>query len=653
MTNEISSDDAIIEDVKDGSNTQEKECENDEDEIEESVPTVKEALKDRLIELHAHTSRGVSCGLMWKNASYGLELEFDRSGNARFALDLGLSGPDMDQKFNGYHKMDSGKKRTPDYTDIAYREAVSRLRYLLAESYAPSPSKYSQLHHTQDSDNETEASFAASDRSRHGHTHSHYRSQAPYRPSVFGSRRALYSDTMPKLTHGYSTLNVPHGEVTDAPTKPEGAAQPPTELMAFIERQEEYIEQLEKESQFCREELSHLLGKVKEVISENEGLHEKEKAGLLKSVFDSYETGDDEDDHDMDSEEKSEKRKPLETKKKRLEGPSIVFESRISELEAQLTQTKLDLKKALEEADLYKKKLTDQHYGSDLSHSSGSPDLQRQQIDTLQRQVGVTNLVYDNSREKDELSDKVLKLQASLTQFREKEADASLKAKRSLDVVDQTQFEKAQPQLSLAQADLEVRRLKEELDRQHDKLRELLQEQARKIQDERTQAERRYAQQVEQLSTELAAQWDNSSRLQLELEKQRRTEQELRRDLQQKIATVEELKKELSSKTSGLQSEVMQAAAERGSVEQELAVSRMTAERAERDARQETSRLQAEVTALRQRLDRADADVMHSRRENLRLAEQVASLERELANALVVLSPTAEDGETEVRISLG
>ncbi|CAG2054141.1 unnamed protein product [Timema podura] len=73
----------------------------------------------------------------------------------------------------------------------------------------------------------------------------------------------------------------------------------------------------------------------------------------------------------------------------------------------------------------------------------------------------------------------------------------------------------------------------------------------------------------------------------------------------------------------------MQAAAERGSVEQELAVSRMTAERAERDARQETSRLQAEVTALRQRLDRADADVMHSRRENLRLAEQVASLERE------------------------
>jgi hypothetical protein len=29
-------------------------------------------------------------------------------------------------------------------------------------------------------------------------------------------------------------------------------------------------------------------------------------------------------------------------------------------------------------------------------------------------------------------------------------------------------------------------------------------------------------------------------------------------------------------------------------------------------------------------LDRADADLMHSRRENLRLTEQVASLEREV-----------------------
>ncbi|KAJ4442095.1 hypothetical protein ANN_11961 [Periplaneta americana] len=179
-------------------------------------------------------------------------------------------------------------------------------------------------------------------------------------------------------------------------------------------------------------------------------------------------------------------------------------------------------------------------------------------------------------------------------------------------------------------AELEVRRLKDELDRQHEKMRELLQEQGRKVQDERMQLERRYTQQMEQLSTDLTSQWDSSSKLQLELEKQRRVEADLRRDVQQKSTTVEELKKELQNKISSLQSELVQAAVDRGSLEQELAASRLAVERAERDGRQEASRLQAEVAALRQRLDRADADLMHSRRENLRLMEQIASLEREV-----------------------
>jgi hypothetical protein len=47
-------------------------------------------------------------------------------------------------------------------------------------------------------------------------------------------------------------------------------------------------------------------------------------------------------------------------------------------------------------------------------------------------------------REKNELNESLMKLQAAVTQFREKEAEASLKVKRSLDIVDQAQFEKAQ-----------------------------------------------------------------------------------------------------------------------------------------------------------------------------------------------------------------
>lgn len=39
-----------------------------------------------------------------------------------------------------------------------------------------------------------------------------------------------------------------------------------------------------------QDELATLLDKVKEVISENESLHERQKSHLLKSVFDHLET---------------------------------------------------------------------------------------------------------------------------------------------------------------------------------------------------------------------------------------------------------------------------------------------------------------------------------------------------------------------------
>lgn len=66
-----------------------------------------------------------------------------------------------------------------------------------------------------------------------------------------------------------------------------------------------------------------------------------------------------------------------------------MFESRISELEAQLTQTKMDLRKALEEADLCKKKLADQPLSFEVHNPSSAAgcDSHRQQIEILQRLV--------------------------------------------------------------------------------------------------------------------------------------------------------------------------------------------------------------------------------------------------------------------------
>lgn len=116
-----------------------------------------------------------------------------------------------------------------------------------------------------------------------------------------------------------------------------------------------------------------MLGKVKEVISENECLHEKQKSNLLKSVFDHLETETEtETDLDIAKNVKS------PTKHRPLEGPTIVFESRISELEAQLTQTKIDLKKAQDENETFKRKVSDGMFGEGL-------DSCKKQVENLQR----------------------------------------------------------------------------------------------------------------------------------------------------------------------------------------------------------------------------------------------------------------------------
>lgn len=80
-----------------------------------------------------------------------------------------------------------------------------------------------------------------------------------------------------------------------------------------------------------------------------------------------------------------------------------------------------------------------------------------------------------------------------------------------------------------------------------------------------------------------------------------------------------------------MQSDIGVSGAEKSALEQQISTLQLANERAERQARQEQTRLQAELQSLRQRLDRADADLIHSRRENLRLSEQIASLEKEVS----------------------
>lgn len=111
---------------------------------------------------------------------------------------------------------------------------------------------------------------------------------------------------------------------------------------------------------------------MKDVISENDTLTDQAK-GVSRSVFpESSESDGVEPDYSYSIKPKA---------KMQLHGPNIVFESRISELEAQLAQASIDFKRLTEENENNKRKMA---YGSN-DIGGGAADVYKKQIENLQR----------------------------------------------------------------------------------------------------------------------------------------------------------------------------------------------------------------------------------------------------------------------------
>lgn len=119
--------------------------------------------------------------------------------------------------------------------------------------------------------------------------------------------------------------------------------------------------------------MSNILSKVKDVISENDAFteHGKCQPTQLEESSDSC--------HDYDYRASSQEHR----NKSQLAGPNIVFESRISELEAQLAQAEIDIKKLTQENNANRHKLAVGEGGN--CGESGALDTSKRQIEILQR----------------------------------------------------------------------------------------------------------------------------------------------------------------------------------------------------------------------------------------------------------------------------
>ena len=161
------------------------------------------------------------------------------------------------------------------------------------------------------------------------------------------------------------------------------------DLFDFINKQGEYINQLEKETKYCREDLANMLDKVRDVISENEALHDRQKRELLNNMIEQL---DEKTDGYGGEGTKGLKRGPIMKK----HPSNLILESKIAEMEAQLTQAKRSLQLAQQEIlDLKKNKnlsglgMSQEHALSSSVNPYAHCDLHRAEIENLNRYVTV------------------------------------------------------------------------------------------------------------------------------------------------------------------------------------------------------------------------------------------------------------------------
>ncbi|XP_023176174.2 E3 ubiquitin-protein ligase bre1 isoform X3 [Drosophila hydei] len=522
------------------------------------------------------------------------------------------------------------KSKTMDYTNYAYNEAVGRLKVMLADnSYVATPkglgsaSAYLRNFNEDSGDNFSD-NLSVIERPVFSDISKYLSPSQKSRISAYRPKKSYTSGYLSASKENLATTPALYPSNMPVPTMPTDSVQAPVEIFSFIEKQEDYIEQLEKESKYCRSELTNLLGKVKDVINENEHLTENARTelaalggGTAKPPPQALQTttspSSDSDEHLLYAGRKT----PTTPRKSNLKpqspryasAPNIVYEARISELEAELMQANIDLKRVKTENEELKRKLAHTDPLSAVATlGSVNCETHRKQLELLQQ-------------DKTALEESVRQLQRMLDEAKSQHHNSASSKRYITDLV----------QMERSQAELEVRHLRDELDRQHERVRELQHEMARRLAEERASAERRYNSQVDQLGGDLSSQWEQVAKLQLELERQKRYEADLKRDVANRNSQIEELKMELRANRTTFLADMAQANAEKQSLEQDITSLRLQLDRAAREAKTEAARLTAEINSLRQRLDRGDADLLHSKREVLRLNDEIANLEKELA----------------------
>ncbi|KAM9727849.1 serologically defined colon cancer antigen 8 homolog [Menidia menidia] len=415
----------------------------------------------------------------------------------------------------------------------------------------------------------------------------------------------------------------------------EGRSGLPTfqDLVPMVHNQSEYIQHLEAEVKFCKEELQGLKQRITVVVVENEKLHSELKSKAVnESLKDKTDLNSTVDDVGLNTGHSILQKTEHYSWKKELDQLKGIYQAQIESLEAQIISLRKDLSVSQKECEEVKVRLRHREkQAADAQRADGAPRVAGLCVKCAQHEAVLagthTNLhvqaIDRLTKERDELLVALRAVRASQQEAQQREWSACLQVKQAVEMAEEANFSKARVEVQCEQLSRELARLREQLDREAQALHKRL---AEAREEGRTEA-RKQKEELEQTVSSLSQRVGELEGL---LDRADRENGSLTNQLDDTLSKLSCEEQEKNKLCGDLRYQLSQVKLKKEEAERELRDLKARTNRQMEKAAQEVERLSSELVGCRQHLEVVQRDGSQWQAEALSLAEQLANAQRQL-----------------------
>ncbi|XP_027420512.1 serologically defined colon cancer antigen 8 isoform X8 [Bos indicus x Bos taurus] len=374
-------------------------------------------------------------------------------------------------------------------------------------------------------------------------------------------------------------------------------------LVPIINDQSQYIYHLEAEVKFCKEELSGMKNRVQVVVLENERLQQELKSRGQEEM----------------------REQTLLDASERLK---LTYEEKSEILESQLTFLRKDLAEYQKNCEDLKERLKHKEslLAANISNRVGGLCLKCAQHEAVLSQTHNNvhiQTIERLTKERDDLMSVLVSVRNSLTEVQQREASAYKQVKQAVKMTEDASFEKTK-------ALIQCEQLKNELERQTDRLEKELASQQEKRAFEKEMLKKEITKEREDMGSKMLTLSQNIAQLEAEVEKVTR----------EKISAVHQLE-EIQNQLASREMDVTKVCEE---MRYQLNKTKMEKDEAEKEHReyrtktkrdleikdQEIEKLSLELSESKQHLEQQQEKATRAREECLKLTELLGESEHQL-----------------------